>query len=332
MLHFRSHASERSAEFDAAGEEAHQSQHGATMSGGVGLFGSGIFEGFSVGIVIENGAVFEPTQTDARSHLGFEVGGITPDALEVGEAGGDIESRCAVFTEVSFVEVGAPPEAFAGEIENFAIGGSGGERFVFEAAVWTPGGFRIVELDTLHSFAGKSLPGGESVGAEFGVGVVKFDEGLMVRMLGVEAGDVVVEHPFRVCHSEVLARHIALEIGEGNAAEAGDFFTETVEGFVGRSEGVIFGPVMVVPPTLLSVSVVGVAVVIGFETNPDGGVVENAGLFGDLHLLDEAIGIVDGLSFAVFASGNHPAAEGREVVTVGVGPVGVAHRGTVAFE
>lgn len=332
VLHFRSHAAEGCAKFDTAGDESDEGEHGTTMKGSVRFLGLGVFERFTIRVVTEDGAVLEPTQADTGSHLGFEVRGVTPDTLQVGEAGGDVESWCAVFTEITFVKVGTLAETFAGEIENLTISGSGGEGFVLEATVRAPGGFRVVELDAFHALAGKALPGGEGVFLKAGIRIIKFHEGHVVRVFGVEAGDVVVEHPVGVGHGEILARHVALEISEGNAAEAGDFFAKFVESFVGRSEGVILGPVMVVPPALLGVTVVGVAIIVGLETNRDGRVIENAGFLGDRHLFDEAFGIVDRFSFAVFAGGDHPTAESWEVILVEVDLVRIAHRSAVTFE
>ena len=290
------------------------------------------FERFPIGVVAENAAVLVPTQADARCHFGLEVRGVEPDALEVHDAGSDIEHGRAVFAEVAFVDEGAFAEAFAGEFEYFAIGGGGGVVAVFEAAVLAPSGFGVVEFDADESLLADAFPHGEGVGLEAGIGEIHFYEGHVVWVLGVNAGDIVVEHPFRVSDSEVVRGHVALDVGEGDASEFGDFAAEFSEGFVGGDEVAVFGPGFIVPPALLGVAGILVAVVIGFKADGDRGVAEDAGFRSDFHLSDELFGVIERAPFAVGALGNEPTAESGKVVGFRAGIVGMAKSESVSFE
>ena len=326
VLFFGRHAAEGRAEFEATGYQSDLAEHGAA---GVGVY---FFERFPIGVVAENAAVLVPTQADARSHFRLEMRGIEPYALEVNDARGDVKHGRAVLAEIAFVDEGAFTEAFAGEFEYFAIGGGGGVVAVFEAAVLAPGGFGVVEFDADESLLADAFPHGEGVGLEAGIGEIHFYEGHVVWVLGVNAGDVVVEHPFRVSDGEVVRGHVTLDVGEGDASEFGDFAAEFSEGFVGGNEVAVFGPGFIVPPTLLGIAGILIAVVIGLEADGHGCVAEDAGFRSDFHLADEFFGIVERSTFAIRTLGNEPTAEGGEIVGLGPSVVGMAKSHSISFE
>ena len=320
------HAAEGGAEFEAAGKQADEGEHGAA---GIGIH---TLEGFAVGVIAEDAAVLVPAQAHAGGHFRLEVGGVEPDALEIDDACGDIEHGGAVFAEVAFVDESTRAEPFAAEFEDLAVGGGGGVGFIMEPAGGNPCAFRVVELNADQAVLGHALPHREGVGLEVGVGEIEFHPGHVVAVLGVEAGDVAAHHPLRVGESEVVRRHVRLDVGERNAAEFAELAVELGEGFVRRGERSVFRPHLVVPPSLLGVAVVPVAVEIGLEPDGNGRVLKQAGLGGELHLFDEVFRVVDRAAFAVAALGDEPTAEGGEIVGLGVRLVGGAHGQAVGLE
>ena len=89
---------------------------------------------------------------------------------------------------------------------------------------------------------------------------------------------------------------------------------------------------LVIPPALLGVAVVPVAVIVRLKADADRRVVEDAGLHRQLHLPDERLGMVDWHAFAIGSRRNQPAAERGEVIGLGVCLVGPAHGHAVLLQ
>lgn len=103
------------------------------------------------------------------------------------------------------MDEGIRAESFAADLEDFSVGGGGGVGWVVDSAGGNPRAFGVVELDADKAVFGHALPYGERVVLEAGVGEVVF-----------------------------YPRHVALDVGERDAAEIADFGVEFSEGFLRR--------------------------------------------------------------------------------------------------
>ncbi len=283
----------------------------------------------TVGVVVEDHAVFVPSQAAGGDHTGHILVRVAPNPLHVDQARGHIQHRPAAFPQVAFVYESIRAQPFAAQTKHLAVGKSGCGLFVFKSALGPPAGLRIVEFDAGHAIGFKTLPCRQNVFPEIRIGIVVGYQRLMMRMFHIQAGDIVEQHVAGICQGIIIGRQAHLEIGKRDAVAGFQCRAPLGKCFIRLNQMAVFRPVCIVPPTLLGVSVV-IAISIRLEADGNFGVFRDSGLLPHLEFIYQCLAVVDVSESAQRPYG--PTTERGKIIGIWPGLICRAHGEAVGFQ